>query len=66
MQILCEMEGSIMDVNGNLLEYRHLMKSVEYRKIWGKAYSNELGRLAQGIGDNIKGTDTIFLPQNKT
>ena len=53
-------------MNGELLEYRHLMKRVEYRKIWGKAYGNELGRLAQGIGDNIKVTDTIFLPQNKT
>ena len=60
MQMICEMAGSIMDVNGDLLEYRHLMKRVEYRKIWGKAYGNELGRLAQVIGDNIKGTDIIF------
>ena len=29
MQMLCEMEGSIIDVNGKLLEYRHLMKRVE-------------------------------------
>ena len=55
-----------MDVNGDLLEYRHLMKGEEYRDIWGKSYGNELGRLAQGIGDNIKGTDTIFSQQNKT
>ena len=55
-----------MDVNGDLLEYRHLIKRVEYRNIWGEAYGNELGILAQGIGDNIRGTDTIFLPQNKT
>ena len=59
MKMLCEMAGSILDVNGDLLEYIHLIKRVEYRKIWGKAYGNELGRLAQGIGDNIKGTDTI-------
>ena len=45
-----------MDVNVDLLEYRHLMKRVEYQKIWGKAYGDELGRLAQGIEDNIKGT----------
>ena len=50
MQMLCEMAVSIMDVNGELLEYRHVMKKVEYRKIWGKAYGYELGRLAQGIG----------------
>ena len=66
MQMLCEMVGSIMYVNGDLLEYRHLMKRVECRKIWGKAYGNELGRLVQGIGDNIKGTDTIFFTTNKT
>ena len=60
MQMLCEMVGSIMDVNGNLLEYRHIMKIVEYQNSWGKAYGNDSGRLAQVIGDNIKGTDTIF------
>ena len=60
MKMLCEMAGSILDVNGDLLEYIHLMKRVEYRNIWGKEYGNELGRLAQGIRDNIKGTDTIF------
>ena len=65
MQMLCEMAVSIMDMNGNLLEYRHLMKRVEYRKTWGKTYVNELGRLAQGIGDNIKGTDTIFFTTKK-
>ena len=54
------MAGSIMYVNGELLEYIHLMKRVEYRKIWGKAYGNELGRLPQGIGDNIKRTDTFL------
>ena len=60
MQMLCEMEGAIMDVNGDLLEYRHLMKREEYRNILGKSCGNDLGRLAQGIGDNIKGTDTNF------
>ena len=49
-----------MNVNGDLLEYRHLMKQEEYQDIWDKSYGNELGRLAQGIGDNIKGTNRIF------
>ena len=52
--MLFEMAGAIMDVNGNLLEYRHLMKREEYQNIWGKSYGNELGRLEQGIGDKIK------------
>ena len=42
------------------MEYKHLMKREENRDIWGKYYGNELRRLAQGIGDNIKGTDTII------
>ena len=54
MRMLCEMAGAIMDVNGDLLEYRHLMKREEYRNIWGKSYGNELGRLEQVIGDKIK------------
>ena len=65
MQILCEMAGSIMNLNGDLLEYVHLMKRYEYRNIWGKAYGNELGRLVQGIGDTIKGTDTFFYHKKK-
>ena len=38
----------------------------------GKSFSNELGRLAQGVGDRIKGTNTITfiqhsqVPPNKT
>ena len=36
------------------------MKREKYRYIWGKSYGNELGRLARGIGENLKGTDTIF------
>ena len=65
MQMICEMAGSIMDVNGDLLEYRHLMKREEYRDIWGKSYGNELGRLAQGICDNIKETGTFFFTKKQ-
>ena len=57
--MLCEMAGAIMDVNGDLLEYRHIMKREDYQNIWGKLYGNQLGILSQGIGDNIKETDTI-------
>ena len=66
MQMICDMAGAIMDVNGDLLEYRHIMKQEEYRNIWGKSYGNESGRLAQGIGDNIKGTDTLVFTTKKT
>jgi len=49
LKLLCEMAGAIMDANGEMLEYRHLIKRPEYRDIWSKSYGNEIGRLAQGM-----------------
>ena len=45
---------------GELMEYRHLIRNPKYREIWGQAYGNELGRLAQGMEGRVKGTNTIF------
>jgi hypothetical protein len=34
--------------------------------IWLKSAANEFGRLAQGVGDRVKGTDTIhFIRKDK-
>ena len=49
----------IDDKTGQSLEYRDLIKRPELRDTWFKSLANQLGRLAQGIGD-IKGADTIF------
>jgi hypothetical protein len=52
--------GAIVDdITGDILEYRHLIKSDSHRSIWQKSFANELGRLFQGKRD-IKGTDTCF------
>ncbi|KAL7523277.1 hypothetical protein ACHAXR_000105 [Thalassiosira sp. AJA248-18] len=59
MQLLCELAGAVMDANGELLQYRHLINRPEYREVWGKAYGKELGRLAQGIPGVVDGTDTL-------
>ena len=40
------------------MEMRHLLRNPKYRELWGKSYTKELGRLAQGI-PGMKGTDTI-------
>jgi hypothetical protein len=32
---------------GELLEYRGLMKSEKYKKVWNTSSANEFGRLAQ-------------------
>ena len=45
---------------GELMEYRHLIGNPKYREIWGQAYGNELGRLAQGMEGLVKGTNKSF------
>jgi hypothetical protein len=47
------------DETGELMEYRHLVSNPKYRDTWKNAYGKELGRLAQGLHDIVKGTDTI-------
>ena len=55
---------------GKLEEYSALIKGPE-KDLWTKAYANDLGRLAQGVGNRIDGTNTIFfipksdVPPNK-
>ena len=55
---------------GNMLEYKQLLQKDP--NTWNKSMANEIGRLAQGIGNRIKGTDTILfikkecIPKNKT
>ena len=45
---------------GELMEYQQVMKNPKYRRLYGTAYSKEMGRLAQGIPGQAEGTDTIF------
>ena len=45
---------------GEIMEYQHLIGNPKYREIWGQAYGNEVGRLAQGMEGRVKGTNTIF------
>ena len=46
---------------GELLEYRQLIARSPYRQIWGKAFGNEFGRLAQEIPGQVEGTNTFFV-----
>ena len=48
------------------MEYRHLIRGPHYKKDWDQSCVNKLGRLAQGLGDNIKDTNTLFfIPKSK-
>jgi hypothetical protein len=45
---------------GKMLSYRQLLKDPEHRPTWSRSSADEFGRLAQGIGGRIKGSDTIL------
>ena len=55
------MAGAVMDdETGDMLEYRHLVKSPKYRDTWSKAFGKEIGRLAQGQEGVTEGTNALF------
>ena len=45
---------------GKPMSYRQLLKHPHFHNEWSTSSANEFGRLAQGIGGRIKGTNTIF------
>ena len=54
--------NAITDPNtGKQLEYKQLINHPdnELRRTWQRSSANEFGRLAQGVGGRIDGTDTI-------
>ena len=50
----------INEDTGASLEYRQLIQDEATFPIWNKAAANEFGRLAQGVGGRIEGSNTIF------
>jgi hypothetical protein len=50
----------INEDTGASLEYRHIIQDDSIFPVWNKAAANEFGRLAQGIGGRIEGSNTIF------
>ena len=51
---------AVMDAEtGKLLKYRQLMNHPKHKKGWRISSANEFGRLANGVGGRIKGTNTI-------
>ena len=57
----CTKPNSIIDTEtGQALEY-HYPRRVPNKSIWIRAYSNDLGRIAQGVGTRMPtGTNTIY------
>jgi hypothetical protein len=50
----------INEDTGASLKYRHLIKYDSKFTLWNKAAANEFGRLAQGVGDRVEGSNTFF------
>ena len=51
---------AVMDKkSGKMLNYRQLMRHPDYKGPWSLSSANEFGRLANGVGGRIKGTNTI-------
>ena len=50
----------IDEETGDSLEYRHLIKCDKYKNTRVQYFADELGRLAQGVVDRVKGTRNIF------
>ena len=47
------------------MDYRWLIKNPNTRPVWIKSFTNEIGRLAQGVGGRVECTYTMFfLPHN--
>jgi hypothetical protein len=52
---------SVIDpTSGIAQEYKQLSKDPATSKLLTRSVANELGRLAQGVGDQLKGTNTCF------
>ena len=61
------MVNAVLDADtGEMLEYRKLIRHPKYKEDWSTSCANEFGRLAQGVGGRIDGTNTIFfIPKEK-
>jgi hypothetical protein len=59
MKWLCKMANSVMGVDGELLEYHHLITNQTIRATWHYSYGNKIGRLAQGMPGRNTSTNTI-------
>ena len=59
--IFLDSANSVIDCKtGKKKEYRQLLREPETSAAWTHSSANEFGRLFQGVGGRIKGTNTCF------
>jgi hypothetical protein len=60
------MANSVLGVNGELLEYRHLIANQTTRATWQHSYGNKIGCLIQGmLGGNTSPNNIVFIKKNQ-
>ena len=60
LQLFCELAGAVLDEEtGDLLEYRHIVKHPNHKKLWGGEFVKEVGCLAQGLPGIVEGTNNL-------
>ena len=50
----------IDEYTGVSMEYIQLIKNLKHRPDWIKPFTNEIGRLYQGVGGRVEGRNTMF------
>ncbi len=65
MKWLHKMANSVMGVNGELLEYCHLIANQTTKATWQHSYGNKIRHLAQGMPGCNTGTNTIAFIKKK-
>ena len=45
--------------SGKQLNYKQLLRHPKYKEAWKRSAADEFGQLAQGVGNRVKGTNTI-------
>ncbi len=50
---------------GEFLNYCQLIQDPKHKEVWLKSAANDFGQLAQGVGDRVKGTDTIHFTRKE-
>jgi hypothetical protein len=61
LEVHTDVANAVLDEEtGKMLNYRDLLRHPKYKEAWSKSSANEFGRLAQGVGGRVEGTETIF------
>ena len=59
MRLFAKLASAVLE-GDTILKYRKLLRHPLLDPAWNTSSANEFGRLAQGVGGRVKGTDTIF------